>query len=220
MTDIYIMSTVFSDTGMAYLENNAKKLDEASLKRIKETKNEQRYKERLAAYSLLSFAVGGESISFSESGKPYLCDGGKFISLSHTSGACAVAVSNEGEVGVDIELYCEESERRAESAASRFFPAVCVNPSELSVLPGDAVKIHFMTLSECGISEEKENLVTVAKNQSSLYTWVSAEAILKADGRGLCAAACVEKIQKRSKIFATSAVKIEENLFFLSLAVL
>lgn len=68
--------------------------------------NEDYRAQKASAYSLLSFAVnkiyGGGLDGFmkNQNGKPSLPD--CFVSLSHTAGAVAVALS-DGEVGVDIE---------------------------------------------------------------------------------------------------------------------
>lgn len=220
MTDVYIISTGISDTGVAQLENLIKKLPENLYKRVTETKNSELRLERALAYSLLNFVTAEEEVYFTEQGKPRLKSGEKYTSISHTGGACAVIVSDDGEVGIDIEAATEEAVTRSKKAMARFFPFANLNPSKLSDLAVDDVSIHYMSFKDDGITEDETSGYTVTEYSGPLYFWVSAEALLKADGRGFSAAGEVEKISYRAKKFYTTGIKLEESLLFLSLAVM
>ena len=56
----------------------------------------------LLAYALSDLGYGPRSLLHRDNGSPYL-SGGPWVSISHTLGAAAVALSEEGPVGVDLE---------------------------------------------------------------------------------------------------------------------
>ena len=66
-------------------------------------KSVKRRKEWLSVRVLLAKMLGADAaIHYLESGKPYLAGGGRAISISHTNGLAAIAVSVQP-VGIDIE---------------------------------------------------------------------------------------------------------------------
>ena len=99
-------------------------LQESFYNRVKETKNEKLKNERLFAYSLLErlyktvYRDKLPTVTFSESGKPYLTGCSIGISLSHTDSLVLAAISDTGEVGCDAEIYPDE--RREEKLEERF----------------------------------------------------------------------------------------------------
>lgn len=79
--------------------------------------SEARKREWLSARVLLKALCGEEKeIAYHPSGRPYLKDGSRHISISHTRGYVAVALHPFREVGVDIEQYGT----RVKKVASRF----------------------------------------------------------------------------------------------------
>ena len=77
---------------------------------------------------LLKTLCGEEKeIAYYPSGKPYLKDGSRYISISHTRGYVAVALHPSREVGVDIEQYGT----RVRKVASRF-----IRPDETPSMEG------------------------------------------------------------------------------------
>ena len=67
--------------------------------------SEKRRCEWLAARILIKRLAGTDaSVCYSSDGKPRLCDGSRYISISHTDGYVAVAFHAEYSVGVDVEL--------------------------------------------------------------------------------------------------------------------
>lgn len=94
--------------------------------------SEKRKQEWLAVRVLLKELCGEEKkITYLSSGKPYLEDGSKFISFSHTHGYVAVALHPSVEVGIDIEQYGT----RVKKVASRFIR----EDEKVSVEAGDEV---------------------------------------------------------------------------------
>lgn len=89
--------------------------------------------EWLAVRVLLFVMLGEEKeIAYLPSGKPYLKDGTYALSISHTRGFAAVALSGpETEVGIDIEQYGE----RVRKVARRF---MCTD-EEAAVFEGDDI---------------------------------------------------------------------------------
>lgn len=77
--------------------------------------------ERLAHYALLDTFVTDATLLKTERGKPYFDVDGVYVSISHSSERCLVALSN-GEVGADIEHKNGESERLLKIADRYFTP--------------------------------------------------------------------------------------------------
>lgn len=73
---------------------------------------EKRLTEWLAVRVLLKTLCGGEKeVAYYPSGRPYLKDGSRHISISHTRGYVAVALHLSRKVGIDIEQYGTKVER-------------------------------------------------------------------------------------------------------------
>lgn len=102
------------------------------------------YEEKLAAFSekrkhewlsvrvLLKTLCGEEKeVAYHPSGRPYLKDGSRYISISHTRGYVAVALHPSREVGMDIEQYGT----RVKKVASRFIRS----DEETTIAGGDEI---------------------------------------------------------------------------------
>ncbi|HNZ85637.1 MAG TPA: 4'-phosphopantetheinyl transferase superfamily protein [Paludibacteraceae bacterium] len=63
----------------------------------------KRKSEFLAVRLLMQHLVGDSTIAYLSNGKPILSGSSRFISISHTKEYVAVAISNQHEVGIDIE---------------------------------------------------------------------------------------------------------------------
>ena len=94
--------------------------------------SEKRKHEWLSVRVLLKTLCGEEKeIAYHPSGRPYLKDGSRYISISHTRGYVAVALHPSREVGMDIEQYGN----RVKKVASRF-----IRPDEEpSLIRGDEI---------------------------------------------------------------------------------
>lgn len=82
----------------------------------------------------------GDILRYAESGKPYVGVGsGMYVSISHSHGLCAVAVS-DSEIGVDIEyIDPSRSTERLKRLAARFFSADELAYIKAEADAGDAV---------------------------------------------------------------------------------
>lgn len=82
----------------------------------------------------------GDILRYAESGKPYVGVGsGMYVSISHSHGLCAAAVS-DSEVGVDIEyIDPSRSTERLKRLAARFFSADELAYIKAGADAGDAV---------------------------------------------------------------------------------
>lgn len=73
-----------------------------------EDSNPKRLKERTAVRVLLKNLLGQNlSISYKESGKPYIEDG-LFVSISHSNNYIAISLSEKRETGIDIETVSDK----------------------------------------------------------------------------------------------------------------
>lgn len=97
------------ETLLALLPDARRSLCEQELRRFT---SDHRKAEWLAVRVLL-FTVFGEDkqIGYSSDGKPSLIDNSSFISISHTKGYVAVALSPVAAVGIDIEQYGQRVHR-------------------------------------------------------------------------------------------------------------
>ncbi|MCL1943223.1 MAG: 4'-phosphopantetheinyl transferase superfamily protein [Candidatus Azobacteroides sp.] len=97
---------------------------------------ENRKREWLAVRVLLKELLDEEKeILYTESGCPYLADRSGRISISHTKGCVAVAWSNRGAVGVDIEYLAS----RIKKITSRF-----MSESEFSNVSPENEIVHLL----------------------------------------------------------------------------
>lgn len=105
------------------------KSDETTEQLLASLEHKAWYEEKLASFSekrkhewlsvrvLLKALCGEEKeIAYHPSGRPYLKDESRYISISHTRGYVAVALHPSREVGMDIEQYGN----RVKKVASRF----------------------------------------------------------------------------------------------------
>jgi phosphopantetheinyl transferase len=85
---------------------------EAYLPVLKRYKADSRKAEWLAVRVLLKELTGSEqAIAYRNTGAPYLPDAAWHISISHTKGFAAVALSPDKPVGIDIEYHSERIHR-------------------------------------------------------------------------------------------------------------
>ena len=120
------------------------KSDETTEQLLASLEHKDWYREKLAVFSekrkhewlsvrvLLKALCGEEKeIAYYSSGRPYLKDGSRYISISHTRGYVAVALHSSCEVGMDIEQYGT----RVRKVASRFIRS----DEESTMMEGDEV---------------------------------------------------------------------------------
>jgi phosphopantetheinyl transferase len=175
-------------------------LPDAVQEYIDKTNNESVKAERTLAYSTLIlslekfFSIKNPTIVRNENGKPYIKDNEAFISLSHCDGVAAIALSDEGEIGVDIQSPPEE--RKAEHLSKRFLSETLVRQ--------DKTKIKYVLLSlidgEYGFNEIS---LTPEMENDFLSKWVYSESVIKAFGRTF---SDISKITALSENTATQIV--------------
>ena len=150
-----------------------------------------------------------------------------FFSLSHSGGLCAITLSDECEVGVDIQSapgrdtverlqkkYFENASFAPENIKNRLLEAkidgekICFN--EVSALPLKAADSKAgSALSDIA----SDDLLT----RKFLESWVITEAILKCDGRGFSAMDQIEKL-KSAIIYDVNSFVYNEKIFSISAA--
>lgn len=164
---------------------------------IENTKNLSVKAERTLAYTTLLcalrafYSIDGARIERNKYGKPYLADSNIHISLSHSDGSVAVCLSDEGEVGIDIQS--EIDERCAERLKNRFFSGFEAKSDDLSV------KYYF-----CSISENEAILQSIdrPKNADDRFTakWAYAEALMKLHGRGFVDVTALPALAENARV--------------------
>ena len=186
---------------------------------IKNGKSEEIKTERLAAYSTLFFALfslyGNKNFAIcrKDSGKPYLTENGEIsairISISHTDGAVAVALSDEYEVGVDVQSEIDES--RAERLEKRFFNSI--NTTEESI-PPELLNLRFGD-NEMSLEPIKSTNIKVSDFTKK---WAYCESLLKCDGGGFGSLEKISDIQKQTNV-SIYTVEINEKPYAVATAV-
>ncbi len=160
----------------------SKELDEF----ISSTKNDSLRAERyLANTSLLCglkafFGIDNASVAKDPEGKPYLVYETEnnpeiHISISHSEGVVAVSLSNESEIGVDIQYKI--SNERAERLSNRFFGDVEVHSEDIGV------KYYYCHILENEAMFE-EIILEDADLQDYTTKWTYSESVMKLYGRG------------------------------------
>lgn len=187
---------------------------------IKNGKSEEIKIERLAAYSTLFFALfslyGKKNFELcrKDSGKPYLTENGEIskihISISHTEGAVAVALSDEYEIGVDVQSEIDEN--RAERLEKRFFNSININEENIPL------KLLYLRLSGDNDTSLKEIENTEAEITDFTKKWAYCESLLKCDGGGFGSLEKISEIQKQAKVIIQT-VKINTKPFVVVTAI-
>ena len=164
------------------LSHLPKELDEF----ISSTKNDSLRAERFLAYTSLLcglkafYDIDIASVKKDPEGKPYLVYDNDnapeiHISISHSEGTVAVSLSDEGEIGVDIQ--CKISAERAERLKDRFFSDVEVRSGNIGV------KYYYCHISANEALLE-EIILEDADGQDYTTRWAYSESVIKLYGRG------------------------------------
>ena len=189
--------------------------------KIQSTKHQKTRETRILVYSWLKESLNTLGIpyskfdsdfAFSEKGKPYVANCDIKFSLSHTDAVAAVAFSDEGEIGVDVEEINLSKADVTKKVASRFFGDTDVETDEnLAVL-------ELWTFDESGFY--KEAILPTAKkieSSDSFLKWTALEAALKCNGGGFFALGDKEHILKNIKL-SSATVQIGKFFYAISLA--
>lgn len=158
-------------------------------------KNEDSRAERRLAYSTLLlalnkfFGIDDPKIVRNEHGKPYIEECGVYFSISHSDGAAAVVISDEGECGIDLQH--EISPERAERLQRRFFTDLTVKSENIGG------KYYF-----CRPADDEAELCEItlpSADDSFTAKWTLAESLMKMHGRGFADASAVGELVSKAK---------------------
>ena len=150
---------------------------------VTETKNDTRRRESFFSYLLLSYAhyenfkVPMPLVVKDENGKPYFNNGEIYFNISHSDNLAAVIISDEGEVGIDVQKISQRvSERLIEKTLKEdLYIEKSESLTEPVFLKADNGKMIPFTPRVSG----------AAREDSFFRKWTEREALAKADGRGL-----------------------------------
>ncbi len=168
---------------------------------IEKTKNEKKRAERSLAYTTLLyslesfFSVKDPVIERNQNGKPDLSSCDIHISISHCDGVAAVAMSDEGDIGVDIQSGIDED--KAKRLGERFLSAISVKQDEVNI---KYFSIDFTDKGACFNKIMLENDDSI----DFLSKWVYTESMIKAFGLSF---SDISKINEISHSTDTKTVK-------------
>ena len=181
-----------------------------------ESKNISHQRDRICAYTTLLcslklfFGIGDAVIERSPDGKPYLVGHSNIhFNISHHDGVIAVCLSDEGEVGIDIQS--EIDELRAERLEERFLSSFDL--SDIQAGNRDEIKYYF-----CVFFDEKALFSPLdppyADLRNTTATWATFESLIKLDGRGFGAASMVQSILDSAKVNVKTLPINNESFYF------
>ena len=163
---------------------------------INSVNNEDAREERKLAYTTLLCALKSfyniekPDISFTEHGKPYFSECDVFFSISHSDGTVAVCLSDDCEVGID--LQSEIDPLMAKKLEKRFFPGLNIKNESLGV------EYYYCNLLN-GEAEICSISLPIFQADKTDYSakWVSAESIMKLIGHGFADSDRVSTLAER-----------------------
>lgn len=163
---------------------------------IEKAKNEEVKRERTLAYTTLLcsleklFSVKEARIEKNQNGKPYLKDSDIYISISHCDGFAVLALSDEGEIGVDIQSPVDE--KTSLRLECRFLSDIQVKNQKTSI----------KYLSACFTEEGvifNEIFPEPDGNTDFLSKWVYSESVMKCFGDGFSGISKIAEISDRTE---------------------
>lgn len=178
---------------------------------ILETKNGKLRRERIFSYLLLShaycenFNLPMPDIERDENGKPYFALGSVRFNLSHTDNLAAVIISDEGDVGIDVQKV---SPRVSEGLMEK------VEKSPLIMEKSETLTEPNFLRAEGDRLLPNEPDFSCGNETSFFRKWTEREALAKADGVGL---SLLSKILAEDFILISEGVlKIDRDKYFFS----
>jgi phosphopantetheinyl transferase len=141
-------------------------------------------------------------------GKPYFApENGKSFSLSHSNGAMAVVLCDDGaNVGIDIEARIDDEKF---GRISTRFPFV---KKRSSPRIGGEIALYKATPTEDGFAFDAIEKMPVEEPFGTIF-WTETEALLKADGDGFAGSKRLDELERTHEI---SSYTFDE--FYLSIA--
>ena len=151
------------------------------------------------------FANTDPKLERNKNGKPYIKDSNIYISLSHSDDICAVALSDEGEIGVDIQCYVDEA--KAERLTKRFLSEIKPRQDEMNI------KCLYMTLTE-KTALFGEICLNKDNETDFLTKWVYLESVIKAYGLSFSDISKITELKENTKttIFNSKNFKIAVSM--------
>ena len=207
-------------------------LPEEIKKYIDQTKNEKVRVERLSAYTSLLcglrafYKVDSFSLKRTAEGKPYIAidknsgtdiqseENKIYISISHSNGLCAVALSDDGEIGIDVQE--EVASKIANRLDERFLSDLSYNEDDVSF------KIYRCTVSDnewqieengLPIKEIQNEKNGEKDNQIFSIKWVFAESCMKLLGGGFSDLGKI-KNERENILSTTKKIQLETDFYF------
>lgn len=188
---------------------------------IKNTKNPALRREREFSYMLLFYAYGNfvsdsgavPSIERDGNGRPYFSGEKIDFNISHDKDFAAVVISDEGRVGIDIQL-------RSKNVSQRLIDKIFdiynneITSDILNEYDSLNAQIEVLQYSEKeGIFKSRTDIFAVEDSADFFSLWTFIEAISKADGRGL---SLFSKILSSEKMFSLrhACVKDKNGNFY------
>lgn len=136
------------------------------------------------------------------------CSVNYHVSISHSDGVIAVVISDEGEIGIDIQSVI--SSDRAERLKNRFFEGMSAKSEAINA------EYYYCSISDSRVEFEKAN-VTKITEPSFTAKWVSGESILKLSGRGF---GDLNSLDSLSRCSRTEIVTLFNGRYFIATSVL
>ena len=232
MTKVYV-AEILSDSSLyeKEIERMSSQLSEQFLDRFKYSENIKKKYESCSAYYLLSKVLmrdfpklyesfGKYKIKIDLNGKPHFEPCKVHFSVSHTYGAVAVAVSEEGEIGVDIEKIKDEKSAVMKLLMYRFTGDMYGEMCEKYAL-FDRESFFEYSIEDITENARKAEKSTVPDeiNECDRYyiAWCALESILKCSGLGFAGINQLGDLTEKTEVKGTVA-ELNDGKYAISFA--
>lgn len=190
---------------------------------IDNTSNQKQKHARLCAYTSLFFSLKEIfdedrcTLEFNGNGKPYILGAKRnlYVNISHSDTLSAVCISDEGEVGVDVQERIDDA--RSARLEKRFFGGLeiksDISKDEISLTVFEETNEKFV------LTKNTKNRFEIIENKND-YTekWSLGESLLKCDGIGFGGAENVKEMQN-SYSSLTTRISTENKEIALSITI-
>lgn len=203
---IYLVITDIQNKKDCHFKWQSDKLFDEKVKNyIDNSKSKKTKLERLAAYTTLLcslkkfFSIEQIEIEKNKNGKPYLDKENVFFSISHSDNLAVIALSDEGEIGVDAQSFVDEN--KANRLEKRFLSDIKIKNNQVEM------KIFYFDFSGDKPIFIEKNL-DIDRDDDFLSKWVYSESVIKYWGTNF---SDILKINSLSENTKTQIISYQNN---------
>ncbi len=221
MAELYLLKFPSEEKNNEFLNSAFDALPCPVKEKIAKTAEKKTKAERIYTYSFLferlantefSFKKIDKSLEFTEKGKPYIKNGSIYISVSHSDGIAAVALSYDKAIGVDVEKIDLSKKEKLKKIIDRFCPDLKIIYNE-NIVISQAFSAKKNGFIDCG----KPKSETVSEENESFAKWTALESALKCHGGGF-SALCEKNTILNLVTISSGVISIDKENYAISVS--